>query len=79
MVGKEPELSKRETMQRIGRLFLLRHRITLSGDLSSPSDFYWEKPDCELIYRTVAESLEMQSRVVSADSNMYFCWDYCTF
>ncbi|KAL1229600.1 Required for meiotic nuclear division protein [Trichinella spiralis] len=43
-------LSKSEVLRRAGKLFMLRHRISLCGDLLDAPDFYWDKQDLERIY-----------------------------
>ncbi|XP_003371469.1 putative required for meiotic nuclear division protein 1-like protein [Trichinella spiralis] len=55
-------LSKSEVLRRAGKLFMLRHRISLCGDLLDAPDFYWDKQDLERIYSEAFSLFNMGKR-----------------
>ncbi|KRY22278.1 Required for meiotic nuclear division protein 1 -like protein, partial [Trichinella patagoniensis] len=66
-------LSKSEVLRRAGKLFMLRHRISLCGDLLDAPDFYWDKQDLERIYSEAFSLFNMGKRTRVVNEKLTYC------
>ncbi len=60
--GKIP-LSRKETSQKMGELFLERNYINLHSEILDTPEFFWSHADLEPFYRRVAHYLDVNKRV----------------
>jgi uncharacterized Rmd1/YagE family protein len=56
-------LSRKETSQKIGELFLERNYINLHAEILDTPEFFWEHSDYEPFYRRIAHYLDVTKRV----------------
>lgn len=60
--GKIP-LSRKETSQKMGELFLERNYINLHTDILDTPEFFWEHSELEPLYRRMIHYLDVNKRV----------------
>jgi uncharacterized Rmd1/YagE family protein len=60
--GKIP-LSKKEIRKKMGELFLERSSVNLHFDILDVPEFFWDHSNLEPLYRTIANHLDLETRV----------------
>jgi len=63
-------LSGRDVLKKMGAIFLVRSAINLHSDLLDTPDFFWERPQLEIIYEQILKELDLLSRIDTLNNRL---------
>ncbi|XP_026689594.2 required for meiotic nuclear division protein 1 homolog isoform X1 [Ciona intestinalis] len=74
MVGRKLQYRTTESvLQKIGEVFMIRHRLNLQYNLLDVPDVYWDREDLEHLYVKTTEFLNIIRRVKIMNEKLSYC------
>lgn len=71
--GKRLQLTRDQVFRKTGEIYELRHNINLSSDLLDLPDIYWDRPNQEVIFSSVASFLNIKKRTSVINEKLNNC------